>query len=85
MTQYNGIDYQKTADENIQLLFDHLCIEIVKNDKSLLEWVKSLMFRYIDLQIKELTITDKDRDPLLVLVPTWVNIQKNIDIFFNNL
>jgi len=77
---YVGIDYiNKTVNENANILFDAICIEVVKRNKVLFDRVVDIAKIHTDIMINDTKESDKKRDVLLRLEPTWKAIKEKLD------
>ena len=76
---YQGIDFQKTADKNIEDLFNNVCIELVKANKLLFEKAKEITKKHIEIMHERTKETDKDREFPFTLNPTWKEMKDEFD------
>jgi len=78
--EYSGIDYtKKTANENTNILFNSVCVELIKRNKSLFKIAQEISRQHINVMIDKTAETDKKRDVLLELAPTWRAMMKEVD------
>ena len=78
--EYKGVDYvNKTPDENANIIFDCICVELVKRNLKLFNIAKNITKKHIDIMIEDTDKTDKKRNILLSLKPTWNAIKKALD------
>lgn len=77
---YQGIDYiKKTPLENVEMLFDNICIELIKNNEFLFNKAKEITKKHIEIMITATKETDKKRELLLKLEPTWQAMLNELD------
>jgi len=77
--EYKGIDYvNKTPDENANIVFDCICVGLVKRNKLLFEQAIKISQKHADIMITETSDSDKKRGALLSLKPTWIAIKKEL-------
>lgn len=70
--EYIGIDYvNKTPVENVNMLFNSICIELVKRNEFLYQKVKELTKKHIEIMINQTHESDEFRPCLFELEPTW--------------
>jgi len=82
--EYKGVDYvNKEPNENANIMFDFICVELVKRNSGLFDIAKNITKKHIDVMINDTDNTDKKRDALLslkpTLKPTWKAIKKELD------
>lgn len=77
--KYEGIDYNKTPYENMKHLFDSICYEVVVANEVLFDSVKRVTLKHIDKMILETHETDKNREVLFELEPTWKAMKKELE------
>ena len=76
--EYKGLDYtRKTPEQNLEMLFNSVCIELVKSNKMLLERAEQITQKHIEIMLEETKQTDKNRHFLHGLSSTW-DAMKNI-------
>ncbi len=77
--EYKGIDYiNKTPKENVNYVFNNICVELIKRNELLFEEAMKLMKFYIEYMRKETLESDKKRGVLLELEPTWKAMEKEL-------
>jgi hypothetical protein len=77
--KYEGIDYNKPPYQNMKHLFDSICYEVVVANEVLFDSVKRVTLKHIEKMILETHETDKNRDVLLKLEPTWKAMKKELE------